>query len=161
MWMIWVQLVIVGVKMCWWWQILAYFTKGGVWWCRLLQAIVWLQSALLASGAIRPISKIQSNSSIKSGWVTSSISLTDTRKFALYTARRGISNEKYKMIVEMYEGVPQSLRTAVVPQSLRTPVWFGGWLIDWVNVACISFPFFLENHLNFGLHFWFYTKADY
>ena len=47
--------------------------------------------------------------------------------------------------------MPQSLRTPVLLQSLRILIWFGGWLIDWVNVACTSFPFFLENHLEFDL----------
>ena len=55
-----------------------------------------------------------------------------------------------------YEDMPQSLRTPFLLQSLRTPLWFDGWLIDWVDIACTSFPFFLKkNHLRFGLHFCF------
>ena len=45
-----------------------------------------------------------------------------------------------------------------MPQSLRTPLWFDDRLIDWVNVACTSFPFFLANHLIFGLHFCFLQR---
>ena len=60
--------------------------------------------------------------------------------------------------IDMYEGMPQSLRNPLLLQSLRTPLWFGGWLIDWVNVACTSFSFFLENHLEIRLHFCFMRR---
>ena len=43
-------------------------------------------------------------------------------------------------------------------KSLCSPMLFGGWLIDWVNVAGTPFPFFLENHCRFGLHFCFIRR---
>ena len=49
----------------------------------------------------------------------------------------------------------QNLRIPFLLQSLRTPMWFNGWLIDWVNVACTFFHFFVENHFRFRLFFCF------
>ena len=43
-------------------------------------------------------------------------------------------------------------------QSLRTPMLFNGWLIDWVNVACSFFSFFVRYHLSFRLHFGFIRR---
>ena len=45
-----------------------------------------------------------------------------------------------------------------MPQSLRISMYFDDWLINWVNVACTSFPSFLDNHLRFCLHFCFIRR---
>ena len=51
--------------------------------------------------------------------------------------------------------MPQSLRSPFLIQNLRTPMLFNGWLIDWVNIACVFFHFLIGNHLRFRLHFYF------
>ena len=43
-------------------------------------------------------------------------------------------------------------------QSLRTPMLFHGWLIDWLNVACTLFSFFWKTIINSCLHSCFCMK---
>ena len=66
------------------------------------------------------------------------------------------------VLLNMHEGVPQSLRTPFLLQSLHTPLWFDGWLIDWVHIACTFFPFFSKkNHLRFDFHFFSIRKMTF
>ena len=52
-----------------------------------------------------------------------------------------------------YEDTPQSLRTPVFASKSAYPDVIR-WLIDWLAEGCLYFfPFFLENHLGFRLHF--------
>ena len=60
----------------------------------------------------------------------------------------------YVALIKGFEGHEE------VSQSLRTPMLFNGWLIDWVNVACTFFPFLCRKPSWILSSFLFHTKHD-